>query len=149
MLELYERGGHPEFRAYLKEYIEFHASLHARFGRDLVLFYILLLIDLFSPHRFKSDYELLQVLVPAHARCVQFLEHYLRRHYSEAPADAVESSSSPEADAHSAVRSHFLFCIEKLNEARRLEQFMTITSSRVGLPQMLPLLAEICAGTLL
>lgn len=149
MLELFDRNGHSQFRDYLKAYIEFHGSLHARFGRDLVLFYILLLIDLFSPHRFKSDYELLQVLVPAHARCVQFLEHYLRRHYSESAADAVESSSSPDADAHSAVRSHFLFCIEKLNESRRLEQFMTITSSRIGLSQMLPLLAEICAGTLL
>lgn len=169
VIVLFERCGHSEFNDYYTAYAKFHTELLEKFDADYTIYFALLVIDLFSPHRFKQDYDMLLYLVPAHARFVQFLEFYLLNNYEqEAPTGAdvglegiseqPHSTTSPEpsdltASAASArkrprvvSRELFDFCMRKLNEARTLEEFLTIATSRIGLSQMLPLMAEICAG---
>ena len=211
VIVLFERCGHSEFNDYYESYRKFHSELLSRFQDEYLVYFVLLVIDLFSPHRFKQDFDMLCYLVPAHSRFVQFLEFYLLFNYDEQgvqraqaqgqgakgehsfpgstcpgfsgsgltephsttspePSDRSDRSGpcatsvyssdqsdreqgDPSAPARKRVRlvskELFDFCMRKLNDARALEEFLAITTSRIGLTQMLPLLAEICAASTL
>lgn len=57
--------------------INFSIGVHLHCGRDDLLMYIIVLLNIFSPHRYLSDARLLSAVAPLHARLLEFLRMYL------------------------------------------------------------------------
>ena len=55
MIALFESSGQTHIRDYMQSYCEFHTRLRNEFNSDVILFFVLILIDMFSPHRFTVD----------------------------------------------------------------------------------------------
>lgn len=141
MVALFESSGQAHIRDYMRSYCEFHTQLRNEFGDDMILFFVLILIDMFSPHRFTTDRDMLAQLVPAHARYVQFLELYLSSNYGPSRSAAF---AGPRSSSEPVVKQKLDFCLDMLSNARTLEEYLAITSQYIGLSAMLPLLAEVC-----
>ena len=55
----------------------FAIGIHLHCGRDYLLMYMIVLLNIFSPHRYLADPHLLSAVSPLHARLLEFLKIYL------------------------------------------------------------------------
>ena len=69
--------GFVEETALLINCTNYSLSIHANCGEDEVIIYLLMLLNIFSPHRFLANAHILAAVAPIHAKLLQFLRQYL------------------------------------------------------------------------
>ena len=69
--------GFVEQAALLINCTNYSLSIHANCGEDEVIIYMLMLLNIFSPHRFLANAHILAAVAPIHAKLLQFLRQYL------------------------------------------------------------------------
>ena len=74
-------NGRLDTTAVLINIVNFTLGLHIHCGNDELLSYLIVLLVIFSPHRFLSDSRLLAAVTPLHARLIEFLRIYLEGTY--------------------------------------------------------------------
>ena len=57
--------------------VNFAIGIHQHCGRDALLMYLIVLINIFSPHRYLAKPHLLAAVTPLHAKLLEFLRQYL------------------------------------------------------------------------
>lgn len=78
-LELF--NGRLDTTAVLINIVNFTLGIHFHFGNDELLIYVIVLLVIFSPHRFLAHAHLLAEVTPLHARLIEFLRQYLEGTY--------------------------------------------------------------------
>ena len=119
LLRKMDRLGMPFCREYAFTTVSF-LELFGVFDSEPIVVYVLLLLALFSPHKFLAESAFVAELLPVHTRYAQFFKQYILKHYENEPdhqlpridphylfsnAKAPLQSSSPntsDASAHSA-----------------------------------------------
>ena len=105
-------SGFIESAALLVNSANYAIGVRSHLGDDQLAAYLLVLLNVFSPHRFLGDAQILAAVVPLHARLLQFLRQYLE---SRTPAAltsrpplgcgcaiSVCSGSHPQSHSHAA-----------------------------------------------
>ena len=85
-------SGFMESAALLVNAANYAIGVRSHLGDDQLAAYLLVLLNVFSPHRFLGDAQLLAAVVPLHARLLQFLRQYLE---SRPPIPAAPTSRQP------------------------------------------------------
>ena len=70
-------AGLLETSAVMINSVNFAISIHQHCGRDALLMYMIVLINIFSPHRYLAKPHLLAAVTPLHAKLLEFLRQYL------------------------------------------------------------------------
>ena len=70
-------AGLLETSAVMINSVNFAIGIHQHCGRDALLMYMIVLINIFSPHRYLAKPHLLAAVTPLHAKLLEFLRQYL------------------------------------------------------------------------
>ena len=74
-------NGRFDTTAVLINIVNFTLGIHIHCGNDELLSYLIVLLVIFSPHRFLADPRLLATVTPLHAKYIEFLRLYLEGSY--------------------------------------------------------------------
>ena len=84
MLKKIDRLGLPFCRLFAFTCMSY-LEIFSVFDGDPIIFYVIFLLALFSPHKLLADHSFVSELLPVHSRYVQFLKQYILQRYANAP----------------------------------------------------------------
>lgn len=76
-------AGLLETSAVMVNSVNFAIAIHQHCGRDELLMYMIVLLTIFSPHRYMAKPNLLAAVTPLHAKLLEFLRQYLEDSYRQ------------------------------------------------------------------